>query len=188
MSFFADNLFTRRLVLRKLQLADVPLIVEWSHSPSACGEYLTPGRQDLEHTRWQVQTGGLWSDLEKMFLVETKEGNRPIGTAHYWLVPGGRNAVAMALKIAVPEERGKGYGTEIQKFLILHIFDCLSVNVVEMYTDINNFPQQRCLAKLGFELIESLVYDDHAEKRTGYLYRLSRDCFRSLPIYKFHYE
>jgi RimJ/RimL family protein N-acetyltransferase len=96
--------------------------------------------------------------------------------------------VTMALKVALPEERGKGYGTEIQKFLIIYILDRLRVPAIEMYTDINNKAQQRCLDKLGFELIESLTYDDLHKKRIGHLYRLTAERYHTHPIYQFHYE
>jgi RimJ/RimL family protein N-acetyltransferase len=188
MSLYGDKIFTRRLVLRKIQEVDIPLIVNWSQSKIACGEFLNPGNHDMEQMCQQVRSGVFWSEGEKMFLVELKENSRPIGTAHYWRSPGRRNTVSMALKVAIPEERGNGYGTEIQKFLIMYIFEQLGVEAVEMHTDVNNTPQQRCLQKLGFELIESLVYDDQQEKRTGHLFRLIAEQYHSHPIYQFHYE
>ncbi len=188
MSFFGDKLYTRRLALARIQEKDLPSIVAWSRSEEACGAYLTPEHYDLEQMRRQIHSGGIWSDLEKMFLVSLKENDRPIGTAHYWQPTGGKNIITMALKVALPEERGKGYGTEIQKFLIIHIFDRLPVEAIEMYTDINNTAQQRCLQKLGFELIESLVYDDQQEKRTGHLFRLTSKQYHSHPIYQYYYE
>jgi RimJ/RimL family protein N-acetyltransferase len=188
MSLYGEKLFTSRLVLRKAQEVDIPIIVAWSQSAKACGAYLTPKKDDVEQMRQQIHSDVFWSDREKMFLVELREDGRPIGTAHYWHSPGRQSTVAMALKVAIPEERGKGYGTEIQKFLIMYIFDQLPVEAVEMYTDVNNTAQQRCLQKLGFELIESLVYDDQQEKRTGHLFRLTAKQYHSHPIYQFHYE
>lgn len=188
MSLYGDKIFSRRLILRKIQESDIPIIVAWSQSKLACGAYLTPGKHDIEQMHQQIHSNVFWSDNEKMFLVELKEDGRSIGTAHYWHSPGRRKTVAMALKVAIPEERGKGYGTEIQKFLIMYIFDQLSVQVVEMHTDIGNTAQQRCLQKLGFELVESLIYDDQQEKRTGHLFRLTLEQYRSQPIYQYHYE
>jgi RimJ/RimL family protein N-acetyltransferase len=57
-----------------------------------------------------------------------------------------------------------------------------------MHTDINNSAQQRCLQKLGFEHIESLIYDDQQKKRTGHLFRLTAEQYHSHPVYQFHYE
>lgn len=188
MSLYGDKLFTRRLILRKIQEKDIPILVDWSHSESACGAYLSPGGHSVEQMRQRLQSGVFWNDMEKMFFVELKENGNPLGTAHYWQSPGHRNTLAMALKVAIPEERGKGYGTEIQKFIIMSVFDRLSTVVIEMHTDVNNFAQQRCLRKLGFELIESLVYDDQQEKRTGHLFRLTAEQYHLHPIYQFHYE
>jgi len=188
MPLYGDKLFTRRLTLKKIQEDTLPTVVSWSYSASACGACLTPESYNMEQMRGQIQSGVFWSDREKMFFVETKEEGRPIGTAHYWQPTGGKNTITMALKVAVPEERGKGYGTEIQKFLIIHIFDHLTIESIEMYTDINNSAQQRCLKKLGFELVESLLYEDQQEKRTGHLFRLTAEQYHMHPIYQFHYE
>jgi len=94
----------------------------------------------------------------------------------------------MAVKIADPEQRNKGYGTEAQKYLIIHLFSRLKARSVEMYTDINNRPQQRCLTKLGFELVETLNYDDHQVKRVGHLFRMDVAHFSNNPVYRYHYE
>lgn len=188
MSIYGERLFTRRLILRKIQELDIPLLVAWSQSTMACGPYLSPGIHDMAEVRQQIQSGVFWCDTEKMFLVELKADGRAIGTAHYWPLPGRTRTVSIALKVAIPEERDKGYGTEIQKFLIMYLFDRQRVQAIEMHTDVNNIAQQRCLQKLGFELIESLVYDDQHHKRTGHLYRLTVERYRSQPIYQFHYE
>ena len=188
MSLYGDTLFTSRMALSKISEENILTFIAWSRSEEACGAYLTPENYDLEQMRQQLKDGVYWNDTEKMFWVETKEEKKPIGTAHYWRSTTGSKSVTMALKVAVPEERGKGYGTEIQKFLIMYIFDRLSADSIEMYTDLNNLPQQRCLYKLGFKLIESLNYDDRHVKRTGHLFRLTATCYKKHPIYHFHYE
>ncbi len=189
MSLFGDTLFTSRLALSRIRSEHLPTVVSWSSSETACGSCLTPERYNFERLQNQLQSGVFWGETEKMFFVETKEDKRPIGTAHFWQPAGRNDTITMALKVALPEERGKGYGTEIQKFLIIHIFDRITtVKAIEMYTDINNDAQQRCLKKLGFELIESLMYDDQQEQRTGHLYRLTSEQYHSHPIYQYHYE
>lgn len=188
MSLYGDKLFTSRLALIRVQEEDLEAIVNWSKSQTACGTCLTPEQYDTEQMRAQIKSGIFWTDKEKLFLVEKKEDGKRIGTAHYWQPSGSQNRITMALKVSLPEERGKGFGTEIQKSLIIYIFDRLSVQSVEMYTDINNTAQQRCLEKLGFELIESLTYDDQREQRTGHLFRLSQEQYSSHPIYQYHYE
>ncbi len=188
MSLYGDKLFTRRLALGKIVEENIPSLIAWSRSDQACGSYLTPENYDMEQMRNQLNSGVYWNDNEKMFWVTTKEGEKSIGTAHYWQSTNGKKSVTMALKVALPEERGKGYGTEIQKFLIMYIFDRLSAESIEMYADINNIPQHRCLNKLGFELIESLAYDDLHIKRIGHLFRLTSTNYEKHPIYHYHYE
>ncbi len=84
--------------------------------------------------------------------------------------------------------RNKGYGTEAQKYAIIQLFTRAKLQGVEMYTDIDNLSQQRCLNKLGFQLANSLNYDDHRVQRVGYLFRIDAATFSNTPIYHYHYE
>ena len=188
MSLFGNKLFTTRLILSKIAEDDIATLVGWSKSGEACGSFLTPENYNLEQMQKQLASDTYWNEDEKMFLATTKEEGKAIGTAHYWQPSKGKKSVTMALKVALPEERGKGYGTEIQKFLIMYIFNRLPIESIDMYTDINNIPQQRCLKKLGFDLCESLTYDDLKVRRTGHLFRLTAEQYQKHPIYHFHYE
>jgi RimJ/RimL family protein N-acetyltransferase len=187
-SVFGDQLFTRRLCLRRIRQEDLRLILAWSNSESAYGAYLTPDRLNAAALEDQFTKGGLWTAHDKTFLIETREPIVPLGTIHYWLRQDQGDSAIVSVKIAEAAERGRGYGTEAQKFLIIHLFDHVGVKTVQMYTDINNRPQQRCLEKLGFSIECSLTYDDRQVVRTGYLYELAERDFRQKPIYRFHYE
>ena len=186
MTLFGDRIFTLRLQLRRIELQDVGLLAEWSHNEATYGPYLTPERHTPEQLRRQVQSGALWMERNKAFLVELRDG-LPIGTVHYWVRPEAPGTAVIAVRIASVEERNKGYGTEAQKYLVLFLFNRLNIQQVEMYTDINNAAQQRCLSKLGFELIQAQPYSDQQVQRVGYLYRLSRSRFASEPVYQHHY-
>lgn len=188
MTFSIEKLFTRRLILRRVEKDDVDLLVDWSQSAASCGEYLSPEHYNRDQLQQQLDSGVFWNDAEKLFIIEKKEDNRPIGTIHFWQPTGKPDTRVVALKVADITERNKGYGTEAQKFLMIYLFDRIGIKKVEMYTDINNLPQQRCLKKLGFDLVESLNYDDQKLLRTGNLYRLGQDKYHSEPIYRYHYE
>ncbi len=188
MQIYGNRIFTKRLQLRKPEVEDLKLLVEWSHNLAACGDYLTPENYDLEQLRYQMLSGTLWNDKERVFIVELRESLKPIGTIHYWHLNGQRQTIMISLKIALLEERRKGYGTELQKYLIIQLFQNQEVEQIEMYTDINNLAQQRCLRKLGFELVQSLSYDDQNVRRTGHLFRLTAERFQHEPIYKYYYE
>ena len=186
MTIFGNKIFTIRLQLRRLEAADALLLAKWSSDPAAYGLYLTPEPHTVADIGGQIDSGMLWSEHNKTFLIELREG-APLGTIHYWIRSEDPNTVVMAIKVANPEMRGKGYGTEAQKYLILFLFNRLSIRRIEMYTDVNNLAQQRCLHKLGFELAQSLSYSDQHVQRLGYLYRLERQRFSSEPIYQHHY-
>lgn len=182
-----EKLYSNRLILRRVKAEDLPLLVKWSQSKASCGEFLSPEYYDTLQLEQKLNTGVLWSAGEKLFLVETREGE-PLGTLHYWRPTWKINTAVVAVKIANPGERGKGYGTEAQKFLIMYLFEKAKVQFTEMYIDIDNLSQQRCLVKLGFEHIESLTFDDKDLKRVGHLYRLDYQRYKNEPIYRYHYE
>lgn len=186
MTIFGDRIFTIRLQLRRIEAEDLPLLTEWSNDPAAYGDYLSPKRLSADQLKSRLLAGRWWTERNKTFLVELRQGI-PIGTVHYWIRPEDPATAVIAVKIARPDERGKGYGTEVQKYLILYLFHRLDIKQVEMYTDVNNIAQQRCLQKLGFELTSALTYTDQQVQRLGYLYRLSRQQFINEPVYRHHY-
>jgi RimJ/RimL family protein N-acetyltransferase len=187
MTMFGDKIFTPRLTLRKITTDDLPLLVSWSNSDSAHGQFLTPDKLSMESGQEKIASGVFWNDKNKTFFIQRRD-TTPMGTITYWLRSEKCECAVIKVKITAPELRGQGYGTEVQKYLIIHLFDRLRLDEVEMYTDINNKAQQRCLGKLGFELIESLAYDDHQVRRLGHLYRLPKQRYETFPLYRYHYE
>lgn len=184
---FSDKILTPRLILRRIFDEDLALVSRWSSCEVAHGRYLTPVQLDEQKSKEQVASGTLWNEANRMFLIELKDGPE-IGTLHYWARPEYKQCGVIALKISDPEWRNKGYGTEAQKYVIISLFDHQKLEVVEMYTDINNQPQQRCLKKLGFDLVKTLSYDDHQVHRIGHLFRLDAATFSQSQYYKYHYE
>ena len=185
---FGERIYTRRLLLRRIKEGDLPLILTWSNSATAFGPYLTPECHCDKTLREQFAGGVLWSRHNKTLLIEKRDTGLSIGTIRYWLRQDQKDSAVISVKIAEARERGSGYGTEAQKFLIIYLFDLLGVKTVQMYTDINNMPQQRCLKKLGFSIYRALTYEDHQVIRTGYLFQLTEKNFRDNAIYRFHYE
>ncbi len=184
---YDEIIYTRRLVLRRTQESDLPRLVAWSRSPESCGAFLTPENYNEGQFRQQLAAGVYWSERERLYLITLRD-TTPIGVIHFWRPPGQDGEVVMALKIALVKERNRGYGTEAQKYIIMYLFERHGVKSVAMYTDVNNQAEQRCLQKLGFELVESLTYEDQQVRRTGHLYRLTREVFSCQPIYQYHFE
>jgi RimJ/RimL family protein N-acetyltransferase len=168
-------------------MEDANLLAEWSNDPVAYGQYLTPEHFSVDQLAHKISGGIWWTERNKSFLIELRQGGEAIGTIHFWIRPEDPGTAVIAVKIASPEARCKGYGTEAQKYLILFLFNRLDIQQVEMYTDVKNAAQQRCLQKLGFELTDALPYADHHVQRVGYLYRLCRKRFRGEAMYQHHY-
>lgn len=187
MTIFGNTIRTPRLILRKVEPTDIPLLSSWSNSTAAHGAFLTPDRISVEQACAEYEAGLHWNEQSRIFIIEVKN-LQPIGTIHYWLRPEKKWCAVMALKIADSSCRNEGYGTEAQKYIIIHLMRQMKLTRVEMYTDIDNIPQQRCLTKLGFEQVESLQYEDGGLSRTGFLYRLGADRFKEISMYHFHYE
>ena len=187
MAFYGNCIFTSRLCLKKLAVNDLELLAEWSRMPEANSPYLSSENLDIEQLTHQLNSGALWNDKEKRFMVWLKKGI-PIGSIRYWTVSAQFNTVVISVKIARESDRNKGYGTESQKFLIKHLMENENIQQVQMYTDINNIPQQRCLVKLGFKMQEAVQYQDHDIMRNGLLFTLSEQNFVCHPIYRYHNE
>ncbi|MEA1921851.1 MAG: GNAT family N-acetyltransferase [Pseudomonadota bacterium] len=188
MNILTDKIFTRRLLLRKTAEADLPLLVEWSNCVEIYGDFLTPEQMTIEEGKRNFAAGLFWNGQSRTFIIELQHEGIPIGTIHYWLRSENREVAIVALKIARLDLRNQGYGTEAQKFLIMHLFEKMMLKAIEMYTDIDNLSQQRCLKKLGFKLVDSLQYEDQQINRTGHLFRLTLEDYKQVPLYKFHYE
>lgn len=187
MTIFGDVIYTPRLCLRRIVKDDLQILASWSTSETAHGSYLSAENLTEEELRTKLENGGLWSQTNRTFLVELRDGP-PLGIIHYWIRPESKESAVVKIKLSDPHQRGMGYGTEAQKYLVMNLFQRMKMDEVLMYTDINNKAQQRCLNKLGFELSESLTYDDQQVTRLGHLYRLHSSQFQRCHIYQYHYE
>ena len=168
-----NRIFTKRLILRKIEQDDLRLLTEWSCSASAYGDFLTPENHSYQDIFELWQSNSFWNDHSMTLMIEHKEKCQPIGTIRYWEKQNDRRTALVALKIALPDFRCQGLGTESQLGFINYLFKQGHYQNVEMFTDIDNRPEQRCLEKLGFSFISVQSYDDHDLERQGRLYRLT---------------
>lgn len=168
------HIFTKRLRLRKIEKEDLQQISDWSSSRIAYGEYLTPENHSVEECLDRWANNSYWNEQSKTLIIEHKEQHKPLGTIRFWQKQNDRRTALVALKIAEYEYRGQGFGTEAQLGLIHYLFTQKQYQAVEMFTDLDNVPEQRCLTKLGFTLIDIQTYEDQKVQRQGRLYRLTQ--------------
>jgi len=183
-----EKFYTKRLICRKINEKDISIITEWGNSQAAYGDYLSVENITIEENLNKLTNSSFWNPKSKTYIIETKEGEKPIGTIKYWTKTDASTVAMMAIKIAVPEQRRKGYGTEVQKALIRELFKKYTFEAVEMYTDISNTPQQKCLSRLDFENIKTENYEDAGVPRQGCLYRLTKGKYEKSGVHIFYYE
>lgn len=183
-----EKILTKHLICRKFTENDLSIIVQWASSTISNGPYLSVENDSLEDTVNKFRNSSFWNEKSKTYLIETKEGKTPIGTIKYWTITDSSTTAMIALKIAIPEFRKKGYGTEVQKALIRELFKKYNYDAVEMYTDINNIAQKRCLEKLDFEDMKVESYIDAGVPRQGHLYRLTKERYEKSGVHIYYYE
>lgn len=169
-----DRIYTNRLCLRKIAEDDLTLLSQWSSSMAAHGDFLSPENHSYQECYERWKNNSYWNDHSKTLIIEHKEKQQSVGTIRYWQKPNDYRTAMVALKVAEPHFRGQGLGTEAQRGLIHHLFTKGQYRAVEMFTDIDNVPEQRCLTKLGFTLTDIQSYEDQKVQRQGRLYRLTR--------------
>ena len=167
-------IYTEQLVLTQVEKLDVGFLSYCLSSSEARGPFLSATPIEPWRVEKKRLSGAYWNDDSKTFIIKLKKAQTRIGIFHYWIKPNDRSTAMYAVQIAVAEQRNLGYGTEVQLAAIKSLFRIPSIENIEVYTDMNNLAEVRCLEKLGFRYCESKTYLDMNIERTGNLYRLTR--------------
>jgi aminoglycoside 6'-N-acetyltransferase len=138
--------------LRPIAESDLALLEAWEADPDYDGEYNSftlrhPGLRRRAHAEH-----GFLDDEQGKLLIVTKAGE-PCGDISYRRVaygPGVANRVYEIGITVAPSHRGRGYGTEAQRFLTAYLFATYPIARVQATTDITNVAEQRALERAGF--------------------------------------
>jgi RimJ/RimL family protein N-acetyltransferase len=155
--------------LRVVEKEDLPLLAEWSNDPEYLGDYIWLPQQS--RTEWEKRYESLPADT-KWFFIEKKDGTK-IGTMFHWL---NGNLLEIGY-VLVPNERGKGYGTEAVKIIVDYLFLSKAIEHVQAITDVKNLASQNVLKKAGFKK-EGIIRKSafiRGEWRDGCLYSILRE-------------
>lgn len=140
--------------IRKVSKSEIPTVRGWSDDPLFRSEFLAFGR-DRDSVVVEKLEGVVHRTEEAKYLaVERTVDSRLIGLLFYYKVPY-FDYLEVGFYI-VPEERGKGYGTEAMKHLVRFIFRAYNVETIATGTSSLNLPSQRALKKTGFKEIGTL--------------------------------
>ncbi len=127
--------------LRIVEREDLSIVKNWDNDVGIMGEYepiVQETKADLER-QFDKMTEGQW------FFIEKKDGTK-IGFIAHFVAHGTMIGYAI-----LPDERGKGFGSEAIQIMVDYVF--LSKNVVRIQAETHpdNVASQRVLEKAGFK-------------------------------------
>ena len=140
---------------------NVDLLVRWTLDPVAQG----PTKRVPAWTVAALQDLFLHSPDRHYYLIRRGTDGKPLGRFYHraWLFGSDPQVIDWELNIFIahPGERGKGYGTAVQKLALDHLLPLPETHSVFAYTHVDNVAEQRALEKAGFEKIGRLPHADY---------------------------
>lgn len=144
------HLSGRRVRLRPVESADVPLLHRWQNDPEVSGQWSSVypmAYSQLEHLYTSQPAVG---DERGAFLVVHGE-NTAAGLITYHRIWSAPHSPGYNIGISIaPEHRGQGFGSEAQSLLADYLLSVFPIGRVEASTDLENIPEQRALERAGF--------------------------------------
>src|SRR4051794_33313716 len=137
--------------LRPLTGADLDVFERDMVGPEGRGELQWFGYHDLGKLRRGLAGTGLLTD-EKGWLAVEADG-RLAGRVQWFRNNWGPPQTSWCWAIGIlllPEQRGKGVGTQAQRQLAAYLFDHTRAERIQACTELRNVAEQRALEKAGF--------------------------------------
>jgi RimJ/RimL family protein N-acetyltransferase len=140
--------------IRPFVESDVRAVRVWLNDPAFRSEFLTFGRERDSIVVEKLGNMVHGSEDVKYLATERIEDSGLIGLLFYYRVPH-FDYFEVGFYI-VPEERGKGYGTEAMKQLVRLVFEKYNTQTIVAGTSSLNLSSQRALEKSGFKGVGTL--------------------------------
>jgi RimJ/RimL family protein N-acetyltransferase len=143
-------LASKTTFLEPASVENIDLLIQWTLDPVAQGSY----KRVPTLTSEQLRELFLGSSDRRYYLIQRAIDQKPLGRFYHraWVFGGGGIDWELNIFIADPDERGKGYGTEVQKLASDHLLLQPETRTVFAYTLVANIAEQRALEKAGFVL------------------------------------
>lgn len=159
--------------LRMAEKEDIPLIMEWRKNPQYYDIYQnspTISKEAVEKIMFEHTI---------FFMIEKKDGTK-IGHINSWM----RDRMMEIGYAIVPDERGKGYGTEAIKITVDYLFLNKDIFRIQVSVDTRNKPAQKVLEKAGFTREGTMRKSSYVggEYRDMYLYSILKDEWKEPKI------
>jgi RimJ/RimL family protein N-acetyltransferase len=167
--------------LRIMEKEDLPLFVEWANKPEVFGEY-NPLHQ-MSKTEAEKMLANP-SDVQP-FIIEKKDASKIGFIVHFHVLHMGTGTKQLEVGYSlVPDERGKGYGTEALQIMVDYLFLAKDAVRIQAQTDQRNVASQRVLEKAGFKKEGTLRknFFIRGEWTDDYIYSILRDEWKQPKI------
>ena len=142
------------VVLRSIRDGDWPQIEAWAEDSDALwGPFQRFQIDSVRALKEAYEKTKLLSRESVCLIIETVDGNRPVGIVRYTLHPMADPDMPtpeIGFVIADSASRGKGYAKEATALMVTYVFARFPAPRVSAFTDAGNVPAQRLLESLGF--------------------------------------
>ncbi|HPF29421.1 MAG TPA: GNAT family N-acetyltransferase [Lachnospiraceae bacterium] len=156
-----------KICLRRMTVEDTQQIIQWRNSEEVMEQFLF--REPLTvkmHLSWienKVKTG-----LVEQFIVCVKETGREIGSTYLRDIDRKEKTAEYGMFIGETEEKGKGYGREMEDLTTRYALDSLGMEKVMIRMLESNIASYKAAIANGYRVIpekeETMVLDGHPQK------------------------
>ena len=143
----------KRVTIRPLEPEDAAILTKWwnshetmSHAGFPCG--LMRSLASIEEEVLAECKKATYADRRRMLICQEE---RPIGEISYSSWDRRNRSVEFGIKIAMEEDRGKGWGSEALGLWINYLFATLAVDRIHLSTMPDNLSAHALYRKLGFQ-------------------------------------
>jgi RimJ/RimL family protein N-acetyltransferase len=170
--------------LRVVEREDTDFMVECFNDIDYWGEYdsITEQKSTAEQMK-QFDNPPVWVTSTDMrgFVILKKDGTRIGFISHWRTQPSGMTEIGYHI---VPNERGKGYGTETVQLMVDYLFLSSGIVRIQATTNVKNRASQRVLEKAGFKLEGTCRKTNFVRGvwTDNYLYSILRDDWKEPKI------
>ena len=170
--------------LRRAEREDVSLLAEWFNDVEFVGQYSDfpeqTSKAQLEKRMLEPQIPQMeWVD----FLIQKKDGTR-IGWMPHYVSSQNFGWIEIGYYL-IPNERGKGYGTEATQIMVDYLFLTKDIPRIQAVINVHNKASQRVLEKAGFTkegTLRKALWTGKGKWTDGYLFSILREEWKEPKI------
>ena len=142
----------KKVILRPVRRSDLKLFLRWFNDQEVA-QYLSIYLPitEMGEEKWIEELGKEQKDKKVMFVIETEEEKRPIGTCGLHEIDYKNQHASFGVSIGEKDYWSKGYGTEATKLIIDYGFNQLNLNRVSSSAFRFNERSRNLHKKLGFK-------------------------------------